>query len=169
MEPCFSYDPNKDIDKYNNHITTKVPNFNLMTSRYSKNGINTLPCYMQNIFQRGSQDNITEKTLELNKYSNRDLRSSNSSFFPKKSFNNIINLHLINSSIFRNKTKNEEIKEKINMIKNEISFNHKGYEQLIKEGSFNRFDRVTYKSIKRNNAINTNDLLYKVKDIKFEN
>ena len=167
MEPCFNYDPNKDIDKYNNHISTKSPNFNLMTSRYSKNGFNTLPCYMQNIFQRGSQDNINEKTLELNKYSNRDLRSSKSSFFPKKSFNNIINLHLINSSIFRNKTKNEEIKEKINTIKNEISFNHKGYEELIKEGVFNRFDRVTYKSIKRDNDVNMNNLLYKVNDIKF--
>ena len=55
------------------------------------------------------------------------------------------------------------------MIKNEISFNHKGYEQLIKEGSFNRFDRVTYKSIKRDNDVNMNDLLYKVNDIKFQN
>ena len=163
IEPNFNYDANKDIDKYNNHKSTKVPNFKLMTSRYSKNGNNTLPCYMQNIFQRGSKENINEKMLELNMYCNKDLRSSKSTFFPKKSFNNIINLNLINSPIFKNKMKNDEIQEKIDMIKNELNFNHKDYEQLIKEGALHRFDGVTYKSIPRQKNVNINYLLYKAK------
>ena len=161
IEPNFFFDPNKDIDKYNNHLSIKVPNFNLMSSRFYKNNNKTLPCYMQNNFQRVSCDNINGKTLEINGYSNRDLSSSKSSFFPKKSFNNIINLNLINSSIFKNKIKNEEVKEKINIIKNEISFNHKGYEDLIKEGALNRFDGVTYKSINRKNNLNLKNILYK--------
>ena len=168
MEPNFNYDANKDIDKYNNHINTKVPNFKLMTSRYSKKGNNDLPCYMQNIYQRGNQQNINEKILELNMYSNRDLRSSKSTFFPKKSFNNIINLNLINSAMFKNKIKSDEVKEKINMIKNEINFNHKDYEQLIKEGALNRFDGVTYKSIPRKNDFNMNNILSKENYIKFQ-
>lgn len=163
IEPNINFDPNKFIDKYNNHLSTKVPDFNLMSSRFSKKN-NTLPCYMQKIFHRGSSQNINEKTLELNNYSIRDLRSSKSYFFPKRSFNNIINLNLINSSLFKNKDKNEEIKEKIDIIKNEISFNHKGYEELIKEGALNRFDGVTYKSIIRNKK-NVNGLLYKHNNI----
>ena len=168
MEPNFNYDANKDLDKYNNHINTKVPNFKLMTSRYSKKGNNDLPCYMQNIYQRGNQHNINEKMLELNMYSNRDLRPSKSTFFPKKSFNNIINLNLINSAMFKNKIKSDEVKEKINMIKNEINFNFKDYKQLIKEGALNRFDGVTYKSNPRKNDFNMNNILYKENNIKFQ-
>ena len=48
-----------------------------MSSRFSKNE-NNLPCYMQKMFQRGIDQNPTEKTLELNNYSNRGLRSSHS-------------------------------------------------------------------------------------------
>lgn len=162
MEPNFNYDANKDLDKYNNHMGTKAPIFNLMSSRYSKKNFNLLPCYMQNLFQRGNQENLNEKMLELNMYSNRGLSSSKSSFFPKKSFNNIINLNLINSSIFRNNIKNDEVKEKIELIKNEINFNHKGYEELIKEGALKRFDGVTFKTINRKkDNLKMIDLLYK--------
>ena len=161
IEPNPLFDPDKIIDKYNNHKSIKVPDFKLMSSRYSKKNKKILPCYMQRIFQRGIEENINEKTLELNDYSNGYLRSSKSTFFPKKSFNNIINLNLINATYFKNKIKSDEIKEKINMIKNEISFNHKGYEELIKEGALKRFDGVTYKSNKIKSNININDLLYK--------
>ena len=158
IEPNINFDPNKYMDKYNNHTSTKAPDLSLMSSRFSKNYKNILPCYMQKMFQRGCDQNINEKTLELNSYSNRGLRSSESYFFPKRSYNNIINLNLINASVFQNKLKNDEVKEKIDIIKNEISFNHKGYEELIKEGALKRFDGVTYKSYKRN--IKNNEHLF---------
>ena len=159
IEPNFLFDPNKVIEKYNNHKSVKAPNFNLMSSRRLKNN-NNLPCYMNIISQRGSNENINEKTLELNGYSNGYLRPSKSYFFPKKSYNNIINLNLINSNVFQNKIKNDEVNEKINIIKNEINFNYKGYEDLIKEGALKRFDGVTYKSYKHNNNAKIKDLLY---------
>ena len=162
MEPNFLFDPNKVIEKYNNHKSPKAPNFNLMSSRLKINN-NKLPCYMNIISQRGSNENINEKTLELNGYSNGYLRPSKSYFFPKKSYNNIINLNLINANIFKNKINSDEINEKINLIKNEINFNYKGYEELIKEGALKRFDGVTYKSYKKNNNVKIKDLLYNSK------
>ena len=168
LEPNSHFDPNKVINKYNNHESINPPDFNLMSSRFSRNNNNTLPCYMQNIFQRGGLENLNQKTLELNECSKTKLVSSKSSFFPKKSFNNIVNLNLINSSIFRNKNQNEEVKEKINMIKNEMSFNHKGLEELIREGALNRFDGITYKSIKKNKHVNMNELLYRANNSRFK-
>ena len=162
IEPNFLFDPNKVIEKYNNHKSAKAPNFNLMSSRRLKNN-NKLPCYMNIISQRGSNENINEKTLELNGYSNGYLRPSKSYFFPKKSYNNIINLNLINANIFKNKIKNDEIDEKINFIKNEITFNYKGYEDLIKEGALKKFDGITYKSYKKSNDSKIKDLLYNSK------
>ena len=153
---------NKVIEKYNNHKSVKAPNFNLMSSRRLKNN-NKLPCYMNIISQRGSNENINEKTLELNGYSNGYLRPSKSYFFPKKSYNNIINLNLINANIFQNKIKNDEVNEKINFIKNEINFSYKGYEDLIKEGALKRFDGITYKSYKKSNNTKIKDLLYNSK------
>ena len=133
-------DPNKYIDKYNNHIQSRVLDFNLISSRFPKNNKNrNLPCYMLGVHNRASQDNMNEKSLEMNKFFNSDLRASKTYFFPKKSYNNIINL---------------------NLIKNEITFNHKGYKELIEEGALTKFDGVTYKSYNKSKSHNLKYLLY---------
>ena len=69
-----------------------------------------------------------------------------SSFFPKKSFNNLINLNLLNSSLMKDMKNNEDFKNQMNIIKNEISFNHKSFKELIREGALNKFDNITYKT-----------------------
>jgi len=58
----IKYDPNKIIDKCNNHVNIQGPNFNYMLSRdYSQK--NSLPSYMKDIYDRGSVYRITEKGL----------------------------------------------------------------------------------------------------------
>ena len=75
------------------------------------------------------------------------LRPSYSSFY-KNSFNNIINLNLINSDIFEEKA-NDKVRKYVNKIKNKMRFNNKTYKQLIQENDLNKFDGITFKTFKR--------------------
>ena len=121
LSDCYKY-----FDKYNNHYESKTPNIKLMSSRNNKFNTN----------------NNNEK-------SNDYLRPSLSSFY-KNSFNNIINLKLVNS-IFFEKQGNKNIRNKLNKIKNNLTFNGKSYKELIKTNNINKFDGITLKSMKRKN------------------
>ncbi len=44
---------------------------------------------------------LTEKTLKMNNFSEGKFSSSSTSFWPKKSFNKIVNLNLLNSTKFK--------------------------------------------------------------------
>ena len=114
----------KNIEKYNNHLATKVPNIRLMLPR----------AYCENI------RNIKDKPSDC-------LSPSYSSFY-KNSFNNIINLNLINSDIFEEKA-NDKVRKYVNKIKNKMRFNNKTDKQLIQENDLNKFDGITFKTFKR--------------------
>ena len=80
----YYYNPDKALDKINNHSTIHVPDFDLMSSRPIDN--NPLPSYMKKIIDRSG---ITEFSLNMNNYSNRDFGNLKTSFFPKRSFNKL--------------------------------------------------------------------------------
>ena len=119
----------KYIDKFNNHLSSKAPNIQLIPSR----------SYYENI--------------KNNKDKQSDHLGNTYSSFYKKSFNNIINLKLMNS-IFFERTGNNRIKKYVNKIKNNMHFNNKNYRQLIQEIELNQFDGITLKTLKRKNKEN---------------
>ena len=56
----------------------------------------------------------------MNSYANGEFNYSQSSFFPKKSYNKIINLNLLNSKEFVNGQLNK--KEKMDIKQNDINY-----------------------------------------------
>ena len=69
---------------------------------------------------RGSMNRITEKSLRTNNFKESNFTSAESSFIPKKSFNKIININMINSHDFKEKIKDDYIIEKKEKLKTEI-------------------------------------------------
>ena len=152
----ITYQPDIAINKIDNHTEVKSPNFRLMTSRIDKKNCK-LPTYMQNIYDRKSVDTITEKSLKLNNFSNGHFLSPSNSFLPKKSYNNFVNLNLLYNDLHCKSKDNEIIKHR-NMLKTSLSFYHKNFDELIKEGALNKFDNVTFKTIKRKRKLDHIDL-----------
>ena len=151
------FNPDLVIDKVNNHIESKSPNFKLMTSRPNKKG-SPLPSYMQKNVDRKSVYLINDKSLEMNNYPNGNFMSATTSFWPKKSFNNIINLNLMRSKKFKEKDTDEALENKKELLKSQMNFSHKNFDTLIKEGALNKFDNVTYKTIHHEHKINPGDM-----------
>ena len=151
------FNPDLVIDKVNNHIESKSPNFKLMTSRPSKKG-SPLPSYMQKNVDRKSVYIINDKSLEMNNYPNGKFMSATTSFWPKKSYNNIINLNLMRSKKFKEKDTDEALENKKELLKSQMNFSHKNFDTLIKEGALNKFDNVTYKTIHHEHKINPGDM-----------
>ena len=150
LDYSFSFKPDELIDKYNNHISPKVPNFNCMTSRPNKKNC-PLPSYMQNVHDRSSLCNLNDKSLFLNNYSNRGYSPAATTFFPKKSFNNIINYSVINGKKNIENKKDEDLQKKFNLLKLQINYEPEVCEQLIKEGTINKFDKITLKTNTKKN------------------
>ena len=150
VDYSISYNPDKILDKCNNHINPKCVDFKLMTSRPLKKN-SPLPAFMQNIHTRGSVSEITDKTLKLNGFSNANFTAAPSGFFPKKSYNKIININLINSRDFNEKISDEYIEKKKINLKKEIKGRNddRVINKLIKEGELNRFDNITCRSINK--------------------
>ena len=98
----------------------------------------------------------------MNNFADGKFANTTDSFWPKKSYNKIINLNLLNSAKFleniMNK-KDEKVqedssnanpnKELHNYIDKSLKFYNKNFEDLLKESMLNKFDSVTYKTIKR--------------------
>ena len=129
IESTYFTDCYKYIDKLNNHSETKVPKIKLMSPRYSN----------------------SNKKINYEK-ANDYLRPAFSSFY-KNSFNNLINLKLMDSIFFHQK-RNNKIKSSLKNIKNNMTFNEKTYKQLIKENNINKVDGITLKTFKRNHKDN---------------
>lgn len=146
LDSSLNYNPDSFIDKCNNHLTPKVPRFKNMISRPNKKG-SPLPFYMQQIHDRRSIDIITDKSLQLNQYKDGKYIPASNSFFPKKSFNNIINVGFSNSKSFKENNNDEDIQSKKKQILNKLSLNHINYEELVKEGALRKFDNFSYKTI----------------------
>lgn len=154
------YDPDKILEKVNNHRKPQTPNFDLMTSRPKDDGV--LPSYMKNIFTRQSSNIITDKTLKMNNFANAEFAKTTDSFWPKKSHNKIINLNLLNSEKFienlvNKKNEKPEQNSLTQYVDKSLKFYNKNFEDLLKESMLTKFDGVTYKSIKRKSKLNNLD------------
>lgn len=163
--------------QYNGRLTEvandgkKGPSFKLMTSRPDSK--DCLPFYMkviknniQNIFSRHSGNFITDKTLKMNNFSDGKFAKTIDTFWPKKSYNKIINLSLLNSEKFMeniiniksNQNVNETIGDVNQYVDKSLKFYNKNFDDLMKESLLHRFDNVTYKSIKREAKKGPSDL-----------
>ena len=157
IDSLINYNPDKIINKIDNHSETKVPNFSLMNSRYDNKNKSKLPIYMQNLHDRKSVDSINEKSLKLNNFSNSKFLNPSNSFWPKRSYNNIVNLNLLkNKSLNYGKYKDESLEKQKNILKTELNFFYKDKNELIKEGALKRFDNITFKTICRKVKDNLN-------------
>ena len=153
--------PNFDAKKANNirviHSLDRVPDFNLILPRPGKKK-NPLPSFMQKIFNREANYLITDKSLKLNGYSTGKLGKVESSFFPKQSFNNMVNIKIMGSKTFEEDCFIDDINHKKDIIKNTIKFKHKSLGKLIKEGALTKFDNVTYKTFHKTKNFLTKEL-----------
>ena len=161
----LNYSPDKYISKINNHIEPQTPNFSYMFHRngdWAKNSKkNPLPFYMRDIYDRNSCRIMTEKSLKENKFKEGKISLATSSFFPKKSFNRIVNINLIKSKTFKEKTDDEYIEEKKVFLKENIKLrnNSKEIKELKNFGVLDKFENFTYKTIdKRENQKNHNSM-----------
>lgn len=162
LDYSYVYKPDDIINKYNNHIPPKVPNFSIMSSRSCQKG-NPLPSYMQKVHDRFYLNNMNDKSLSLNNYSNRGYFSATSSFFPKKSYNNIINYTVINSEKKNDNKKDDDIEKKIELLKLQVNYSPQVYDQLVKDGTLNKFDKVSLKS--NNNTKSADKLINKKNEL----
>ena len=146
IDSTLNYNPNSIIEKYNNHLSSKTPKFKYMVSRPNKKG-SPLPFYMQQIHDRSATYVFSDKSLELNKFSEGKYIPASSTFFPKKSFNKIINVGFANSKTFKEVGTDEDILSKKLLITQKLKLSHVDYEELVNEGALNKFDNFSYKTI----------------------
>ena len=148
----LDYDPDKVIEKYNNHQSPKVPNFKNMTSRPNKKG-SPLPSFLQKVYDRSAPYLTTDKSLKLNNFSEGKYIPASNSFFPKKSYNKIVNLKMANSKAFLQKSLDEDIQKKKNEVTEKLKLEKVNLEELKVEGALNKFDNFCYKTILRKKPI----------------
>jgi len=143
------YDADKAIENVNNHTTIHSPDFSLMTSRPIDN--DPLPSYMKKIVDRSG---VSEFSLNMNNYKNRDFGTMRTSFFPKQSFNKMINLNLLRSKKFFGNIifgeKRKKFKKNNPLLAKVIRFYRNNFENVILERNLKKFDNVTYKGIENN-------------------
>ena len=164
IDNTFYYNPNDILTKINNYMSSHPPNFNMMTSRPDDD--DPLPSYMKRIYTRNSCYDITQLSLKLNNYKNRGFAKMNSSFWPKKSFNKIINLNLLKSKKFLNNVigNQNNLLRQFKGLGTSLKFYNKNYEDIMRENFLERFDNVTYKSIKRDHSKQVIELVKKIKE-----
>ena len=168
IDPAMYFDPDKVIDKVNNHVNPVPPNFASMTSRPSDNG--PLPPWMLHMINRNIPYCITDHSLKMNNYKNGKMIAASTSFFPKKSFNRLVNLNLLKGEKFSNAKSvdmDENTQKQKELLQHNTKFYNSNFNELIQGGSLNKFDNVTLKSIKREHKKNCADLEKYL--IKFDN
>ena len=146
-----------EIDQYlntqsNHYIRNKcyVPIFNKMNTRPYDDGT-PLPVFMKGVVSRDACNITTDISLKMNYFADGKYRGNFNTFLPKKSYNKIINLNLMNSKAFIdylliNKKKAYENSD--NIIKS-LKFYKKNFKDLLKETSSSKFDNITFKTIKK--------------------
>ena len=158
IEPSMYSDPYINLDKINNHISVNPPNFDRISSRPYDN--NPLPSYMKKNFTGEAVYSLTDQSLKMNNYTNGKFIKNYTSFWPKKTYNKIINLNLLNSDAFINNVigDKKKLEKENNYIAKSMKFYNKNYDDLMKEGMLHRFDNVTYKTIKKENRFDQKDM-----------
>ena len=142
-----------DIYKYleytNNHTRCVPPNFDKMKARPVIDD-SPLPVYMKGTVSRGACETVNETSLKMNNFAEGKFLSSYTSFWPKKSFNKIVNLNLLRSDAFLSYLINNRgnVRNSNNYVAKSMKFYRKNYEDLLKEGMLSRFDNVTFKTIR---------------------
>ena len=82
----FVFDINKIYNNYNNHFPPKDIYIDKLTGRKLDNN-SPLPSYLLNQYNRNAFNSFNDKSLEMNNFSNGNLRTLKSSFNEKKTFN----------------------------------------------------------------------------------
>ena len=136
----------KYLDFVNNHKRCISPNFSKMNKNYKTNDKNPLPIYMRGVTSRAACETINEKNLKMNSFADGKINANYSSFWPKKSFNKVVNLNLLNSHTFLTHFLTKEGNE--HYLRRTLQFYQKNHKELLKEGLLKKFDNVTYKFIK---------------------
>lgn len=170
----LNYDPNKVLDKVNNHIASQPPNFDLIQPRANDNS--PLPSYMKKIHTKSTSFVTTADSLRMNNYSNGKFTTDRSSFWPKKSYNKYVNLNLLNSGKFLdnghkrsfrtecntnpnvNLNSNTNGNNEYNCIKKSMKYYKNNFDELMKECMLSKFDNVTYKTTRRENKLDSKDV-----------
>ena len=146
------FDPDKYINKVNNHKITNAPNLRIMVGRSDDNVKDNvqLPGHMINIYNRNSLDILTDKGLKMNNFIEAGIGNDYTSFCNKKSFNVIINHNLLknNKGIKDSKlgkiTKKLNTKERINKL---MEFYSKNLDNQSLSDTSRKFDAITFKTI----------------------
>ena len=149
ITPDMYNDIYKYLESTNNHTRCVPPNFDKMNARPPTDN-SPLPVYMKGAVSRGACEMVTEASLKMNNFAEGKYISGYTSFWPKKSYNKIINLNLLNSDAFLSNLMNNksDVETANNYVAKSMKFYRKNYEDLLKEGLLNKFDNVTYKTIK---------------------
>ena len=142
-----------------NYIQHKnyVPMFNKMHTRPMDNG-DQLPIYMKGVVSRNVCDMTSNVSLKMNSFMTGKTRGNYSTCLPKKSFNKVVNLNLMN---YQELKKYMEMNQGLilggddNYIIKSIKFYNRNYRELLKETTSN-FDNITYKTIKSKYEYNLN-------------
>ena len=88
VESHLFYDPNKIINKINNHSESNALNFGIMCGRINDSD---LPFHMLNSNNRVSLDTMTEKSLRMNSYSNEGCENAIINPYNKKFYKTLLN------------------------------------------------------------------------------
>ena len=145
------YDANKTFNNLKGNKCSALE-FNKMTSRPSDN---ILPIFMKGIHSRITFDEQTEKSLEMNNYSNGKFLNLND-LLSNRSFNRYVNLSLLKSNYIKpeNIMNNSEL---ISLSKQmqELETSKDNIGKYLEGIKMNKFDKITLKSIsvrhKKNN------------------
>ena len=170
IEPSLYNDQYKYLEFINNHTRCVPPNLDKMMARPKDDG-SPLPVYMKGCVSREGCNITTDVSLKMNNFAEGKFLSNYTSFWPKKSFNKIINLNLLNSETFISNFVNDKnkIKNSGNYIAKSIRFYNKNFKDLMKEGLLTKFDNITYKTIRPNNKIDSKELEKFLKNYENEN
>ena len=103
---------------------------------------------------------MTERSLKMNNFAEGKFRSNYTSFWPKTSFNKIINLNILNSETFLSNLVGggKNLKMIGNNMQKSIKYYNRNFKELMKEGMLTKFDNITFKTIRPNNKIESKEL-----------
>ena len=166
------YDPDKYIDKLNNHKIINAPNLKIMIGRedrYDKDSI-YYPGHMINLYDRNSLEALTKKGLKMNNYKDIDFSDVFSSFCNKKSFNTIINHNLLKDKKSLKNPFIEKINKNLNSanrLKKLMEFYTINLDNQNLLDFNNRFDAITYKTLEKTELLSEKDK--KLFSLHFEN
>ena len=142
-----------------NYIEHKnyVPMFNKMHTRPMDDG-DQLPVHMKGIVSRNICDMTSNVSLKMNSFMDGKTRGNYNTCLPKKSFNKVVNLNLMNYQELKKymaMNKNLIFGGDDNYIIKSIKFYNRNYRDLLKETTSN-FDNITFKTIKSKYEYNLN-------------